>query len=133
MVRSQAKGLRVLAPAPITKPSRVTEVDVKPTKRRSNACEACKKRKTRCHSNHPCDEFAQAGTECLFVGGVDRRKKLALHDTEQELNAIRSLLDQLVAAFNNGNDTDYQRLINIARSKSKTKKDTKLHKWFSLQ
>ncbi|RDK41109.1 hypothetical protein M752DRAFT_277155 [Aspergillus phoenicis ATCC 13157] len=121
MVPSQVNGLRILAPAPDTRPSRVTDVAVRPAKRKSNACDACKKRKTRCHGDHPCDKCTQAGTKCLFAGDVDKRKKLALHNTEQELNAIRSLLDQLVAAFDSGNDADIQRLIDIAKSKVNTK------------
>ncbi|OJJ66171.1 hypothetical protein ASPBRDRAFT_49228 [Aspergillus brasiliensis CBS 101740] len=133
MVPSQAKGLRILAPAPDARPSRVTDVAVRPAKRKSNACDACKKRKTRCLGDHPCDKCTRAGTECLIARGVDRRKKLALHNTEQELNAIRSLLDQLVAAFDSGSNTDVQRLIDIARSELNTKKDTKLHKWCSFQ
>ncbi|BCR98156.1 Zn(II)2Cys6 transcription factor domain-containing protein [Aspergillus luchuensis] len=133
MVPSQAKGLRILAPAPDARPSRVTDVAVRPAKRISNACDACKKRKTRCRGDHPCDKCTQAGTECLFARGVDRRKKFALHNTEEELNAIRLLLDQLVAAFDSGNKTDIQRLIDIARNKSNTKNDAKLHKWCSLQ
>ncbi|RDH26343.1 hypothetical protein BDQ94DRAFT_164567 [Aspergillus welwitschiae] len=133
MVPSQVKNLRILAPAPDARPSQVTDVDVRPAKRKSNACDACKKRKTRCRGDHPCDKCTQAGTECLFARGVDRRKKFALHNTEEELNAIRLLLDQLVAAFDSGSNTDVQRLIDIARSKLNTKKDTKLHKWCSLQ
>ncbi|PYI35793.1 hypothetical protein BP00DRAFT_442206 [Aspergillus indologenus CBS 114.80] len=88
------KALRPLAPAPSISPV-AQDIDVKPIKKRSNACEACKRRKTKCLGKVPCDKCLHLGTECRFVEESDRRKKLALRRFEQELSSAHLLLDRI--------------------------------------
>ncbi|OJZ80020.1 hypothetical protein ASPFODRAFT_108355, partial [Aspergillus luchuensis CBS 106.47] len=89
-------------------------------KRKSIACEACKKKRSKCNGDHPCDGCVQAGTECQVLEGLDRRRKVAMHKIERDLCTTRSLLHEIVVAFDGGTDADVERLISIARNDSST-------------
>ncbi|RAL06494.1 uncharacterized protein BO97DRAFT_419369 [Aspergillus homomorphus CBS 101889] len=120
-----SQALRTLAPAtdigslainPAINP--VQDTVVKPIRKRTNACEACKKRKSRCLGELPCDRCLQTGTECHFMEESDRRRKLALRRIEQELSSAYFLLDQIKAAYEASNEIELERLIRISKDKS---------------
>ncbi|KAL3246582.1 hypothetical protein ABHI18_012666 [Aspergillus niger] len=56
-----------------------------------------------------------------------------MHKIERDLCTTRSLLHEIVVAFDGGTDADVERLISIARNDSSTDVNTKLHDWHSLQ
>ncbi|OJJ99338.1 hypothetical protein ASPACDRAFT_29922 [Aspergillus aculeatus ATCC 16872] len=125
MNSSYSQALRTLAPAtdigslainPAIIPAQDTVV--KPIRKRTNACEACKKRKSRCLGELPCDRCLQTGTECHFMEESDRRRKLALRRIEQELSSAYFLLDQIKAAYEASNEIELERLIRISKDKS---------------
>ncbi|CAK38149.1 uncharacterized protein An03g01760 [Aspergillus niger] len=121
MSSSNSQAPRTLAPATVISPlanNSVQETVVKPIRKRTNACEACKKRKTKCLGELPCDKCLQIGTECHFVEESDRRRKLALRRIEQELSSAYLLLDQIRVAYGKGNEIELERLINISKDKS---------------
>ncbi|EHA21030.1 hypothetical protein ASPNIDRAFT_45724 [Aspergillus niger ATCC 1015] len=121
MTSSNSQAPRTLAPATILSPlanDSAQETVVKPIRKRTNACEACKKRKTKCLGELPCDKCLQIGTECHFVEESDRRRKLALRRIEQELSSAYLLLDQIRVAYGKGNEIELERLINISKDKS---------------
>ncbi|RAH80850.1 hypothetical protein BO86DRAFT_448842 [Aspergillus japonicus CBS 114.51] len=111
------KALRPLAPAPSISPV-APDIDVKPIKKRSNACEACKRRKTKCLGEVPCDKCLQTGTECRFVEESDRRKKLALRRFEQELSSAHLLLDRIHVAYENNQNAELGELFELLQDRS---------------
>ncbi|KAL4781043.1 hypothetical protein BJX76DRAFT_336285, partial [Aspergillus varians] len=82
------KSLRVLAPFHRDDRSRPSLPLPKRTKR-SNACMACKARKSKCGGGQPCYKCIEIGSECIFAVGLDRRRKYAQRHAEQELTLIR--------------------------------------------
>ncbi|PYH86493.1 hypothetical protein BO82DRAFT_325641 [Aspergillus uvarum CBS 121591] len=102
--------LKTLAPAYNTLSSRLSPPDLPRIKKRSNACEACKKRKTKCQGTQPCEKCIQAESQCVFAEELDRRKKLALRQAEQELRTAYELLGQMVVASDNKDSAELDRL-----------------------
>ncbi|RAL14425.1 uncharacterized protein BO97DRAFT_387047 [Aspergillus homomorphus CBS 101889] len=111
----QAGELKFLAPAAGLAPSRLSPPDLPRIKKRSNACEACKRRKTKCQGTQPCEKCIQAGTQCIFAEELDRRKKLALRQAKQELHTAYDLLDQMVAALDHCDSAELDRLSSMVK------------------
>ncbi|BCS29693.1 Zn(II)2Cys6 transcription factor [Aspergillus puulaauensis] len=106
---SDCRPARVLAPFPsdpLFKPS----PPVPRRTKQSNACIACKERKTK-----PCDKCISSGRNCVFVVGRDRRKKCAQRRAEQELQTVLRMLDNIIEAFNAGDKTQLDCLLFAAR------------------
>ncbi|OJJ52165.1 hypothetical protein ASPSYDRAFT_95860 [Aspergillus sydowii CBS 593.65] len=95
------KSLRVLAPFHRDDFSRQSLPLPKRTKS-SNACTACKARKSKCGGGQPCNKCVEIGSACIFDTGRDRRRKYAQRHAEQELILLRQLLDEIVDAFDAG-------------------------------
>ncbi|RAK73373.1 uncharacterized protein BO72DRAFT_451743 [Aspergillus fijiensis CBS 313.89] len=107
--------LKTLAPAYNILSSRSSPPDLPHIKKRSNACEACKKRKTKCQGTQPCEKCIQAGSQCVFAEELDRRKKLALRQAERELRTAYELLGQMVVASDNKDTAELDRLSSMIK------------------
>ncbi|KAL4993581.1 fungal-specific transcription factor domain-containing protein [Aspergillus recurvatus] len=105
---------RVLAPSPRNDPSRPSLPLPKRTKR-SNACIACKARKSKCGGGQPCNKCIEIGSKCIFDVGLDRRRKYAQRHAEQELTSLRQLLEKIVNAFDAGDLAQLGELLSNVR------------------
>ncbi|KAL4931654.1 Zn(II)2Cys6 transcription factor domain-containing protein [Aspergillus undulatus] len=109
------KPLRAIAPTHSDSASGQSPPVPKRTKR-SIACTACKARKSKC-GGQPCMRCVETGTECIFDGTIDRRKKYAQRHAEQELSSVYQLLNQLVDAFDAGD------MVQLGKLLSSTQRD----------
>ncbi|KAL4808586.1 fungal-specific transcription factor domain-containing protein [Aspergillus unguis] len=107
-------SLPALAPFPLEEPLRQTLPLPRRTKQ-TTACTACKARKSRCGGGHPCPKCAELGTECIFLGALDRRRKYAQRRAEQELVALHQLLDEILDAYEAGDMTRLGLLLSTRR------------------
>ncbi|KAL4993106.1 hypothetical protein BDV10DRAFT_179669 [Aspergillus recurvatus] len=81
----------------------------------SNACTACKARKTKCHGGQPCTKCVETGSKCIFDKSLDRRRKYALKNAEQKLRSLTRLLDQITEAFDAGDKGQLSDLLSSVR------------------
>ncbi|KAJ5720600.1 uncharacterized protein N7483_008534 [Penicillium malachiteum] len=68
-------------------------------KRASTACKECQKRRTRCSGLPTCSECQAHGRDCIFDELSDKRRKAAARKTQEELDSLRTFLDDLLGVF----------------------------------
>ncbi|OJJ65749.1 hypothetical protein ASPBRDRAFT_201578 [Aspergillus brasiliensis CBS 101740] len=64
----------------------------KPPKRRSLACQQCRKNRTKCVGSPTCEACKQSETECIFEPHKDRRRKASRHHVEERLYRYERVL-----------------------------------------
>ncbi|KAL3480573.1 fungal-specific transcription factor domain-containing protein [Aspergillus californicus] len=79
--------------------------------KRSNACTACKARKSKCDGGQPCTKCITLGSECIFNRGLDRRRRYAQRQAEEQLSSVQQQLDEIVDTFNTGDAAQLGELI----------------------
>jgi hypothetical protein len=87
-----------------------------PSGRISAACEACKKRKTRCTGGPPpCQLCESLGTECVIDLSLDMRRRAALQRTIDESKAYQESLSGLFECLRDGDSTIIQEITSSLR------------------
>lgn len=115
---SSPKG-RLLKPAKEGQPSQTQPVSKKrkPGGRISAACEACKKRKTKCTGGPPpCQLCESLGTECVIDLSLDMRRRAALQRTIDESKTYQDTLNGLVECIRDGASQPLDQLFDYIRT-----------------
>ncbi|KIX05360.1 uncharacterized protein Z518_06232 [Rhinocladiella mackenziei CBS 650.93] len=87
------------------------------TARISAACEACKKRKTRCTGGPPpCQLCESLGTECVIDLSLDMRRRAALQRTMDESKMYQDALNGLIDNMREGPSPRLDSLLEYIRS-----------------
>ncbi|KAI1612654.1 hypothetical protein EDD36DRAFT_452246 [Exophiala viscosa] len=88
-----------------------------PSARISAACEACKKRKTKCTGGPPPCQLCQTmGTECVIDLSLDMRRRAALQRTIDESKSYQGSLDGLIEGIRYGPSHHLESLFQYIRS-----------------
>ena len=88
-----------------------------PSARISAACEACKKRKTKCTGGPPPCQLCQTmGTECVIDLSLDMRRRAALQRTIDESKSYQESLDGLIESIRYGPSHHLESLFQFIRS-----------------
>ncbi|KPI35959.1 uncharacterized protein AB675_10428 [Cyphellophora attinorum] len=96
-------------------PSRHTKQQTKTKSRTSNACEACKRRKTKCTgSPSPCDVCVKAETYCCFNPKLDTRRKVAYTSSNVQ-DRQQFMITALLQTIKHTSEDDLQQLIRKIR------------------
>ncbi|EXJ77032.1 hypothetical protein A1O3_10189 [Capronia epimyces CBS 606.96] len=83
----------------------------------SAACEACKKRKTKCTGGPaPCQLCVSLGTECIIDLSLDMRRRAALQRTLDESRIFQDTLNVLLGAIRGGPSARLDALFEYIRS-----------------
>ncbi|KAL4801633.1 hypothetical protein BDV18DRAFT_70508 [Aspergillus unguis] len=114
--RSDHGPSRILAPLRPAGPCNPS-VSVARRTKRSTACTACQVRKSKCSGSSPCQKCIATGSNCVFVIGLDRRRKCAQKHAEQELKKAHSLLGNIINAFDAGDTTELTFLLSTAKGR----------------
>ncbi|KAK5053121.1 hypothetical protein LTR84_002095 [Exophiala bonariae] len=86
------------------------------TARISAACEACKKRKTKCTGGPPPCQLCQSlGTECVIDLTLDMRRRAALQRTVDESKSYQDALNRLIDCIREGSSPQYESLLEYVR------------------
>ncbi|KAI9750704.1 MAG: hypothetical protein M4579_006352 [Chaenotheca gracillima] len=86
------------------------------TKKASTACLSCKKSKRKCSGGPPpCAPCIQRKLECVFDLGRDKRRKVAVKRTHDELEYHKDLLQGLMATIRSSKTASTDRLIDLIR------------------
>lgn len=86
------------------------------TARISAACEACKKRKTKCTGGPPPCQLCQSlGTECVIDLTLDMRRRAALQRTVDESKSYQDALNRLIECIRDGSSPQYESLVEYVR------------------
>jgi hypothetical protein len=85
----------------------------------SAACEACKKRKTKCSGGpSPCQLCESLGTDCVIDLSLDMRRRAALQRTLDESKTFQDTLDGLIDCIREGPSTTLDSLFEAIRTGS---------------
>lgn len=109
---------RTLKPAQEGQPSKTAN----PRKRQSSArisaaCEACKKRKTKCTGGPaPCQLCKSLGTECVIDLSLDMRRRAAFQRTLDESKSHQDALNSLLNSIRDGPSSRLDSLFDFIRS-----------------
>lgn len=104
-----AKETQFSKPAPSSKKKQASG-------RISAACEACKKRKTKCTGGPPpCHLCENLGTECVIDLSLDMRRRAALQRTIDESKSYQDTLYQLMDSIREGPSSRLESLYEIIR------------------
>lgn len=87
-----------------------------PSARVSAACEACKKRRSRCTGRPPCQRCQNLGTECVFDLSLDMRRRAALQRTINESRLHQETLNGLIEGIRSGPSDHLDSLFQFIRS-----------------
>ncbi|KIW93564.1 uncharacterized protein Z519_06169 [Cladophialophora bantiana CBS 173.52] len=88
-----------------------------PSARISAACEACKKRKTKCTgSPPPCHLCETLGTECVIDLSLDMRRRAALQRTLDESRTYQDALNNLLDGIREGPTSRLEAMFDFIRS-----------------
>lgn len=118
---STMKG-RQIKPAKDGQPQASKPPDSRPGKRQASArisaaCEACKKRKTKCTGGPPPCQLCQSlGTECVIDLSLDMRRRAALQRTVDESKSYQDALNRLIECIRDGNSPHSEQLLDYVRS-----------------
>lgn len=83
-----------------------------PSARISAACEACKKRKTKCSGQPPpCQMCEQLDTPCVIDLALDMRRRTALQRTIEESRVFQDTLNGIISILRSGDGSEIQDLI----------------------
>ncbi|EXA34599.1 hypothetical protein FOVG_14572 [Fusarium oxysporum f. sp. pisi HDV247] len=84
-----------------------------PSRRQAlNACEACRKRKTKCDERKPaCARCTRLGLECMYIETVAAKKNLSIEELTGTLKRMDEKLDVLTA-FAQQNDGQRPKQLN---------------------
>jgi hypothetical protein len=86
------------------------------TARISAACEACKKRKTKCTGGPPPCKLCQSlGTECVIDLTLDMRRRAALQRTVDESKSYQDALNRLIECIRDGSSPQFESLLEYVR------------------
>ena len=110
---------RPIKPAKDGQPSKSSSVARKrqPSARISAACEACKKRKTKCTGGpSPCHLCETLGTECVIDLSLDMRRRAALQRTMDESKTYQDALTGLIDSIRDGPSPRLDTLVKYIRS-----------------
>lgn len=117
---STMKG-RQIKPAKDGQPQAPKPADSRSGKRQASArisaaCEACKKRKTKCTGGPPPCQLCQSlGTECVIDLSLDMRRRAALQRTVDESKSYQEALNRLIECIRDGNSPHYEQLLDYVR------------------
>ncbi|KIW13954.1 hypothetical protein PV08_06735 [Exophiala spinifera] len=110
---------RPIKPAKEAQPPKLTPSSKKKqaSGRISAACEACKKRKTKCTGGPPpCHLCENLGTECVIDLSLDMRRRAALQRTIDESKSYQDTLNRLMDAIREGPSPRLDNLHEIIRN-----------------
>ncbi|KAK5557109.1 hypothetical protein LTR46_004920 [Exophiala xenobiotica] len=109
---------RPIKPAREGQPLKPTAAKKRQTSARiSAACEACKKRKTKCTGGPPpCQLCENLGTECVIDLSLDMRRRAALQRTIDESRSYQETLNQLMDSIREGPSPRLNSLYDIIKS-----------------
>lgn len=80
----------------------------------SSACEACKRRKTKCSGEPaPCNMCEILGTECVIDATLDMRRRVAMQKTIDNSRSYRESLEGLITCIRDGDAEVLQALREI--------------------
>jgi len=108
---------RPLKPAKEGQPSKTTAARKRQSSARiSAACEACKKRKTKCTGGPPPCQLCQSlGTECVIDLTLDMRRRAALQRTVDESKSYQDALGKLIECIRDGSSPRFETLLEYVR------------------
>jgi len=87
-----------------------------PSARISAACEACKKRKTKCTGGPPPCQLCQSlGTECVIDLTLDMRRRAALQRTVDESKSFQDTLNKLIDCIRDEASPRFETLVEYVR------------------
>jgi len=99
--------------------TRVAEMFNSTTLPSSGACMACKKRKTKCTRDAPCESCRRYGSPCIYDEASDQRRKVANIRNVSDLHWCRNLLSGVLAVIKAGHaQTRDQVLVDIQNTPS---------------
>ena len=86
------------------------------TARISVACEACKKRKTKCTGGPPpCQLCELLGTDCMIDLALDLRRRAAFQRSEARSKSYQNTLNRLIECIRDGSSPQFQSLLGQIR------------------
>ncbi|KAB8212889.1 hypothetical protein BDV33DRAFT_185946, partial [Aspergillus novoparasiticus] len=109
-----APSFRPLMPQTDTKTEKEV-IDNTRHKRCSIACTECRIRRQKCRGSSPCAECTLHSRKCVIDPVHDKRKKMDLKASEQELQYYRTFLHQLCQVIRECNSTHVDELLSLIR------------------
>lgn len=108
---------RPIKPAKEGQPSKTSTTRKRQSSARiSAACEACKKRKTKCTGGPPPCQLCQSlGTECVIDLTLDMRRRAALQRTVDESKSFQDTLNKLIDCIRDESSPRFEILVEYVR------------------
>ena len=108
---------------PRSKSSRASESgsnERRPTKnqRVTNACQACKKRKTKCEGVIPCSACVAQGIECVIDPSRDMRRRSSIRRTYGESTPFLQTLEAFVDAIRNRDPQNLNEVLEFVKTRN---------------